>query len=176
MYGQPAPVYGQPVPAGNSAVKVILIVVGVLLALGLLAVALITFSVWRVSRAVHHTANGVSISTPNGTVTMGGNSSISEADLGVPVYPGATRAAGGMQIRSGKNQVVTAIYSTTDPSEKVVDFYKNKLPADSSVTVNGNRAVITAGDKDKESWLITANPDSSDSGKTQITIMHVKKS
>jgi hypothetical protein len=174
-YAHPAPAYGQPTASGNSAVKIILIVVGALLGLGLLAIALFTFAFWRGSRTIRHSDDGVSLSTPGGTVTIGPNSAVTAADLGVPIYPGALHGEGGMRIRSAKGEVISAVYSTPDPPGKVVDFYKSSLPGDASVRLSGQRALMTAGDKEKETWMISVNTDPADSSKTKITITHVKK-
>jgi hypothetical protein len=176
-YAQPAPAYGQPAPSGTSPLKVILIVVGVLIGLALLSILLFAFGVWRVSRTIHANGggHGLILSTPGGTVTTGGASSVSDADLGIPIYPGAARGEGGLRVQSADGDVFTATYSTPDPPGKVIDFYKSNLPADASVMESGRGALITSGNKEKESWMITVNGDSSEGGKTRITIMHAKK-
>jgi hypothetical protein len=160
---------------GTSTLKVVLVIVGVLIGLGILAIALFSFTFWRIAHTVHRSADGFTVSTPNGTVSMQSSSSAAPADLGVPVYPGAVRGEGGMQIRSPKSEIISAIYSTPDPTDKVVEFYKNSLPGDATTRITGSKAVLTAGDKDKETWMIGVDTDPSDTSKTKITIMHVKK-
>ena len=182
MNPAPGPLYAQPAPAGApvhdsgaSALKIVLVVIGALAGLGMLAIALFAFTVWRVSHTIHRSADGVTVSTSNGSVSMRSGSAATAADLGVPIYPGAVRGEGGVQIRSSNSEVVSAVYLTPDASSKVVDFYKNSLPGDAEVRLTGLHALMTAGDKNKETWMISVDTDSSDSSKTKITIMHVKK-
>jgi hypothetical protein len=179
MAGQP-PVYGQPVAqppaAGSSAVKIILIVVGVVVGLGLLSSMIFMFGMWRLSRAVHVNSrgDGVTLSTKDGSITTGSASTISEADLGVPIYPGATRREGGVQINSTTGSMVTVVFSTTDPASKVIDFYRDKVGANASVVQSPTGGVISSGDNSTQGVMITVGKDSS-SGETSITIMRAGK-
>ena len=176
-YGQPT-VAAAPAPgSGSSAVKIILIVVGVVVGLGMLSAIVFMFGVWRVSRAVrmNRAGDSVTLSTPSGTITAGNTAAVSEADLGVPIYPGAARREGGMQVNSANGSMVTAVYSTSDPVSKVVDFYKGKLGENTSVIESGTGAVISSGTQNKEGLVITVTPDPSASdGQTKITIMRTQ--
>ncbi|HEV2275031.1 MAG TPA: zinc ribbon domain-containing protein [Acidobacteriaceae bacterium] len=177
--GQAAPVFAQPASQeAGSAVKIVLIVVGVFVGLAMLSAILFAFGVWRVSRSMHmkHAGGGVILSTPGGSITTGPGSTVSDADLGVPVYPGASRRDGGMEIHSANGSMTTSVYTTTDPPGKVLDFYKNKLGANASVIETGHGGILTAGERNQESWMITVDADASDGGKTKIAIMHGKKS
>jgi len=177
-YGQPGVPYAPPPGSGSSALKVILIVVGVLVGLGILSSIIFMFGVWRVSRAMHvnRAGDSVTVSTPTGTITAGNTAVVSEADLGVPIYPGAARSEGGMQVNSANSSMVTVVYSTSDPVSKVVDFYKGKLGENTSVIQTGDGAVITSGkENNKESLVITVSPDTSSSdGQTKIGIMRTR--
>jgi len=176
-YGQPVTAAAPPPGSGSSAVKIILIVVGAIVGLGMLTAIIFMFGVWRVSRAMHVNSAGdsVTVSTPNGTITAGNTAAVSEADLGVAIYPGAARSEGGMQVNSGNGSIVTVIYSTSDPVSKVVDFYKGKLGENTSVIETGSGAVITSGKENKEGLVITVSSDpSANGGQTQITIMRTK--
>lgn len=179
MPGQ-QPVYGQPVAqppaAGSSAVKIILIVVGVVVGLGLLSSMIFMLGMWRLSRAVHINSrgDGVTLSTKDGSITTGSATTVSESDLGVPIYPGATRREGGVQINSGTGSMVTAIFSTTDSADKVIDFYRDKVGANASVVQSPTGAVISSGDNDKQGIMITVGRDSN-SSETSITIMRAGK-
>ena len=67
-YSQPLP----PSPAtGNSAVKIVLIVVGIFVGLGILGAAIFAFGVWRVSRTLHveQHGDGVTVQTADGKIT-----------------------------------------------------------------------------------------------------------
>jgi len=174
-YTQPVGAPVQPAP-GGSAVKIILIVVAVVVGLGLLSSAIFVFSMWRLSRAVHVNSrgDGVTLSTKDGTITAGSGVTVNEADLGVPVYPGAARREGGVQINSGNGSMVTAVFSTTDPVEKVVDFYRDKVGANASVIQSPDGAVISSGDNNKQGVMITIGKNESD-GSTSITMIRAGK-
>jgi len=174
-YAQPVGGPVQPAP-GSSAVKIILIVVGVVVGLGLLSSLIFMFSMWRLSRAVHLNSrgDGVTLSTKDGTITTGSAATVSEADLGVPIYPGAARREGGVQINSGNGSMVTAVFSTTDPVEKVVDFYRDKVGANASVMQSPDGAVISSGDNNKQGVMITVGKNGGN-GSTSITIIRAKK-
>ena len=175
VYGQPVVVPVQPAPSGSSAVKIILIVAGVVIGLGLLSGMAFMFGVWRLSHAVHVGRSGdVVLSTPNGTISTGDASAVSETDLGVPIYPGATRREGGMQIRSAAGTMVTVVFSTPDPVSKVVAFYRTKLGDNISVIESGTGAVISAGEQNKQGVVITIGTDSGIDGGTKIAIMRTK--
>lgn len=183
-YGQPAayvqPAYGQPVavpvqhpPANTNVVKIILIVVGALLGISLLSVIIFMFAMSRIFH-VNRRGDGITINTPNGAITTGSNPSVSEADLGVPIYPGASRQdGGGMQINSANGSMVTVIYTTPDPVSSVVDFYKGKLGGNVSVIQTGTGAMISAGEQNKQGVIITVGTDTNEGG-TKIAIIRTK--
>jgi len=98
------------------------------------------------------------------------------ADLGVPLYPGATRGEGGMHMTLPTGTMVSAVYTTNDPVSTVVAFYKGKLGDNESDMDTDNGSVLSSG-KDgpngKNGMVITIAPGSGNtSGKTQITIVH----
>jgi hypothetical protein len=160
-----------PSPSSNRALKIVLIVVAVIVGLGLLSSMAFFFGMWRLSHAVRVGRGGdVVLSTPTGTISTGSAAAVTEADLGVPIYPGATRREGGMQVRSVNGSMMTVVFSTTDPVSKVVDFYRSKLGDNTSVIQAGNGAVISYGQQNKEGVVITISSDTSD-GATKIAIM-----
>lgn len=170
--------YGAPPPkSGSSALKIILIIVGIFVALGILGAGAIGYGVWRVAHSVHKSANGdITISTPKGTITANETQHFTESDLGVPIYPGATQGSGGMRMKIAGRSMVTANYLTGDAKEKVLAFYKDKAGANAQTMTTDTGGVITTGN-DSESITITVlqSPDEND-GKTQITIVHASKS
>ncbi len=195
--GTPPP-YAPVQQRSGGAVKVILIIVGAFIGLGILCVALVMFGLWRVSRHVHVGNNGdvsistpqgtlsasggdsgtVKISTPQGTLTAGGAGKVSASDLGIDIYPGATRHEGGMQISTAKGSTVSAVFSTDDPMDKVVSFYKDKMGQGISVFENEQGAILTMNsDDNKSSVVVTISADTSATdGHTKIAIMHTKGS
>jgi hypothetical protein len=171
-YAQPAAVSP---PSGNSGVKIVLIIAGVLVGIVVLVALVIGFGVWRISRTVHTTANGVTFSTPGGGTVVAGNVAVSDADLGIASYPDAVHEKGGMQIKTPNASVVSAIYSTPDPVSKVMDYYKGKLGGNISVMQTGSGTVLTAGEHGQETTMVTIVPDASDSSKTKIIVTHTIK-
>ena len=159
---------------GNSALKIILIVVGVFVGLGMLSVMAVMFGLWHLSRSVHVGNNGnVTLSTPEGTLTAGSNVAVSEEQLGVAIYPGAMHQEGGLSVNTARGSTVSAVFSTSDPADKVVAFYKDKLGSGASVFQSDKSAILSTTSADsKETLMVTVGPDNS--GQTKISIVHSK--
>lgn len=174
----PVAVTAPPVGGGNSALKIILIIVAVFVGLGILSVVGIMFGIWRVSKAVHVSnsgGGGVSVSTPGGTFSAG-NVKVSASDLGVDLYPGATQQQGAVRVSTPNGTAITAVYETSDPMDKVVEFYKGKLGSGASVFQSDKSAVLSLASEDKkDNVMVTISTEDSD-GKTKIGIMHSKSS
>ena len=88
----PAAISSPPVPAqGGGTLKIVLIVVGVLVGLGILGTATAGFFAWRIARGTHvMTRDGkVRVESPMGTVVTSNDSDDAIKNLGVDVYPGA---------------------------------------------------------------------------------------
>src|ERR1700743_59170 len=168
------PYQGFPPPpprSSNSALKIVLIVVGVFVALGILAACVIGFVGYRVAKSAHHNSDGsVSFSTPNGTVTTGKSLNITAEDLGTDPYPGAASSIGSMNMKTATGSMVTAVYTTSDPIAKVVAFYKEKLGDQASVVQTGHGTTLTSGERDKNQVTIAI---SSQGDLTKIAIIHV---
>ena len=175
-YAAAAPV-AAPAQSGGSALKVILIIVAVFVGLGILSAAAFFGFIWHLSKAVHvsNAGNGaVTVSTPGGTYSAG-NVSVSASDLGVDVYPGATQQQGAVRVSTPKGSAVTATYATSDPLDKVVDFYKDKLGSGASVFSSDKSAVLSLTSDDKKtSVMVTITADAG--GQTKIGILHSKSS
>ena len=91
-----APTHSAPAKS-SSGLKILFIVLAIFVGLGVLAIGAVTFGIWQFTRHVDVDTDGgkVSISTPGGEVTVGeAAADVSEADLGVPIYPGATGSEG----------------------------------------------------------------------------------
>jgi hypothetical protein len=171
----PPPYQGYPPqrPAGssNTVLKVVLIVVGVFVALGILVACVIGFVGYRVAKSAHHNSDGsVSFSTPNGTVTTGKSLNLTAEDLGTDPYPGAASSVGSMNMKTPNGSVVTAVYTTTDPVDKVVSFYKDKLGDQAAIVQTNHGTTITSGEREKDHVTIAI---SSKGDLTKIAIVHV---
>jgi hypothetical protein len=168
------PNYPPPPPtstSGNTVLKIVLIVVGVFVLLGIIVAGIIGVGVYKVSKAVHKDNNGnVSISTPNGTITTGKSVSVSAADLGTDPYPGAVSSDGSMNMKTPTGSMVTAVYISSDSSDKIVAFYKEKFGDQASLVQSSNGTVFSTGNDEKNKVMVTITPEGSSS---KIVIMHI---
>ena len=104
----PQPVGAPPPKSGPSVLKVVLIVVAVFVGLGLIGAGVVGYGIYRVARAVHTSPDGqVSINTPGGGFSANTTQSVSESDLGVAIYPGATQGKGSLHMNIGGKSMVT---------------------------------------------------------------------
>jgi hypothetical protein len=162
-----------PTPAqSSSGLKIILIVVGVLVALFVVGTATTAFIGWRIARSTHVRENNgnVKVETPFGTVESTTDSDEAARNLGVDVYPGATakkNSAANMTI--GGMHTVAAEFETSDSPDKVAEFYKSKFPNANFVNAEGDHYSIVSTDKKN---MITINIEPQD-GKTHIHIATV---
>jgi hypothetical protein len=158
--------------------KIVLIVIAVVVGLGVLGAGAVGFMAWRVSKSmtVNNNGNGVSFSVPGGSTISAGDSTATDAELGVPAYPGATREKGGLNMSSASASMIMAHFSTSDSPSQVVDFYKSKMGAGAVAVSTGNGTVLNSGGPDTDRIMVTVGPGSgADAGKTTIVIMHSKK-
>jgi hypothetical protein len=167
----------QPQSSG-SALKIILIIIAVVVGIGILGACTMGFMAWRVAKSIHvnNNGNGATVSVPGVGTISAGDSTATAAELGVPVYPGATQKKGGVNMDTPQATMVSAQFSTNDPMSAVVDFYKGKL-GDSAVAVStGDGTVLNSGGSDADRIMITIGPSSGDdTGKTTFLIMHTRK-
>jgi hypothetical protein len=165
-----------PPPAGssNTVLKVVLIVIGVIVLLCVIAAGVIGFIGYKVTKSFHKDSNGnVSISTPQGTITTGTSAAVSAADLGVDPYPGAVHTNdGSMNMKTPTGSMVTSVFTSSDPVDKIVDFYKSKLGDQASIVQTGNGTMLSSGEKDTNSVMVTITPEGNQS---KIVIIHVTK-
>jgi hypothetical protein len=132
---------------------------------------------WRVAKSitVNKNGNGVSMTVPGGGTFTAGDSVASDADLGVPAYPGALREKGGMNMDTGAASMVMAHFSTNDSIGQVTDFYKSKMGQTTVAVTSGDGTVLNSG-SDSDKVMVTIAPgDGDDAGKTTIVVVHTKK-
>lgn len=182
---QPVVPISAPVPvpqsSGSSAVKIILIVVAVCVGLGIIGAGVFAFTVWRVAHSIHVSSSGpdgkVTVDTGNGSVTASDGQTFTASDLGVELYPGAQSGHGSLKMDLPTGSMITGVFVTGDPKDKVVAFYKDKLGSQASTFDSGSSAVLSVNKGDHESVMVTVNADSGqDDGKTRISIVHTRSS
>lgn len=159
-------------PAQSSGLKIVLIVVGVIIGLGILGTAVSAFMAWRFARNVRvESKNGnVEVRTPLGTVVSTDNPEEAARNLGVDVYPGASAVKGSAaSVSMGGTHNVTAEFVTDDPPAKVAGFYNKKFPrATVSQSEGDHYAIVSMSDR----GMITIGIEPED-GKTHIKIATV---
>ncbi|HYL10101.1 MAG TPA: zinc-ribbon domain-containing protein [Candidatus Acidoferrales bacterium] len=159
------------VPPKSGALKIILIVLGVFVGLGILAGAAVTFGIWRLSRGVRVDRSGqVSISTPGGKISVGPGAEVSEADLGVPLYPGAKREEGSMQLSSAEGSMATYVFKTGDSPAQVIAFYRGKLSPKTTFFETPDGGLITSESGANVGFMITIGREAN-TGQTSIAIV-----
>ena len=150
----------------TSTLKIVLIVVAVVFGLGILAVGTIGYLGWR---AMHSNGNGM---------TIGQAANVSEADLGVSVYPGAVRVeSGSTRMKILGIETEAASYTTGDPVSSVLSYYQGKLGPHATTTEHEGMTMINLSGIDgnaKESVMVVLKPSVQAAGSTQITITHTK--
>lgn len=163
-----------PAKKGSSAVKIILIVLGVFFFLGALVVGGIIYGAYRIADSVKVEQDGSQsrVETPFGTVEANKDPKEIAEELDVEVYPGATPVReGSSSMTFGGVKATTAIFETSDPSKKVYDFYKEEIRNPTMTSSEGDRHTIMAGDK--ENFLTIMIEGHGD--KTRITITKTGK-
>lgn len=165
-----------PVPAsGGGALKVILIVVGVIVIVGTLCVASLGFFAWRVAHRAHIRQEGdnVRVETPFGTVESTKDPQEAARTLGVDLYPGAqVLKDGSTSMTFGSVHTASLNSESTDSLDKVSNFYKSRFPNAMVMTSQADQCTIVSNDKKN---MITINIKA-EGDKTRIIITNVTHS
>jgi hypothetical protein len=92
----------------------------------------------RVQTTHRHGGDDVSIETPGGRINIRAHEDLDPASVGIPIYPGAMRrkdsgvatfewASADGSVEKGVSFAGAGLY-TTDPSSKVLEYYRTQLP------------------------------------------------
>jgi hypothetical protein len=161
---------------GSSALKIILIILGIFFFLVLLVVAVLMYGCYKVRQAIHvnKDTGAITSSIPGLAMNSDSGMKFTSSDLGTDIYPGAEASkSGNLRMNLGGTAMVTATYLTSDPKDKVVDFYKSKLGPNPTSMDFGGSAILTEKKSDQEQVTVTVSLEGSDSdGKTKIHIQH----
>ena len=148
-------------PGGSNALKVVLIVVGSLILVGVLCVVALTVVGLRIAKHSRVSQNGdnVKVETPFGSVETSKDPDQAAKDLGVDIYPGAqVQKDGASSATFGGMRTVTASFESSDSAEKVCAFYRAKFPGASVSTSERDRCTIVTNAPPN---MITINVESS---------------
>jgi hypothetical protein len=162
-YAPPAAPYPQamypPPKKGTSALKIVLIIVGIFVGLGIIGVGIVSYEVYKLAKSSN-------ITTSSQPVTA--------ADLGVPLYPGAVPGKSVHMTIMGKD-MITANFITADSKDQVIAFYKSNLPGAVEVTsFNGESLRLDKGAGESVTVSVSDQPGSM-VGRTQIVVVNIGK-
>jgi hypothetical protein len=170
------PVAAAPPKQGSSALKIVLIILGIFVGLGILVAGVVGYGIYKVAHAVKTAANGqVTIGTPGSGFSANTAQSVSESDLGIAIYPGATQGKGSLHMTIAGKSMVSANYLTSDSKDQVIAFYKDKAGPSAQVMTTDSGGVITVT-SGNDSTSITVTQNDTNEGKTRITIIHTSSS
>jgi zinc-ribbon domain len=168
----PAPIATTPAPQNSNALKIILIAVAVIVGLGILGIAAVSFIGYRIAShtRVHNRDGNVRVETPFGTVQSTTDPELAARDLGIDSYPGATVVKGTTsKMNMGNMHTAAADFETSDSPSTVADFYKSKVPGANVISSESDHYTIISTDKKN---MLTINIEPKD-GKTRIHIAKV---
>jgi zinc-ribbon domain len=157
---------------GGNALKVIVIVVGVLILVGILGVASVGFFAWHIARRTHVRQNGdnVRVETPFGSVESTNDPRQAARNLGVDLYPGARVVKNGSAAANVAGiRTVSVTMESDDSADKVAEFYRSKFP---NAMVNSSESGQSTIVANRNNSLITINIES-EGNKTKILITNV---
>ena len=135
---QPTPPIQPPPQGGSNALKIVLVIIGVILVIGVLGIGTLTFVGLRIAKHTRVKQEGehVKVETPFGTVESTKDPEQAAKDLGIEIYPGAeVRQNGAASATLGNIHSVNAEFESDDPVDKVCSFYKSRFP---NATVNSS--------------------------------------
>jgi zinc-ribbon domain len=168
-----------PVPpskGGSSALKVILVVVGVIVLIGVLGMVTCGIVIHRAMKSARVSQKGdnVKVETPFGNMETSTDPEQTAKDLGVEIYPGADlRKEGTASVTFGSLHTVTANFESNDSVDKICDFYKQKFPSAQVASSDQTHCSIVSGDKGTST---TISVQSSGDGSRFTIVSMTKKS
>jgi hypothetical protein len=104
-----------------------------------------------------------------------GTAKVSEADVGLPFYPGTQPKEGGMtKVTTPEGSMVTVILHSDDAPDKVAGFYRDKLKAQAEgkqftdMNAGGSQMLMMVDDKTKQTTQVTVTKGDSKGSDIQI--------
>jgi hypothetical protein len=124
-------------------------------------------------------SSAYTVTTKGGTATLGGG--IDPSKLGAPIYPGAQPnpdSQGSLSAETSEGSTVLASFKTTDPFDKVYDYYKSQMPAGSEgmkLSMGGASSATWQVGKDGSADQVVVQVTSDKGGEVTILITHIIK-
>jgi len=164
------PVPAAPAKGGSSALKIILIIVGIIVLIAILGMVTCGVVLHRVANKVraHQDGDNVKVETPFGKIESTKDASKVAEDLGIDIYPGAEiQKEGASSATFGSIHTTSANFTSSDALDKVCAFYKEKFPNAMASSSDSSHCTIVSNDNKN---MVTINVETTgDGSKFQIT-------
>jgi len=157
-------------PSNRSLPKPLLY--GAAIAVFLMVFVLILFFAFR-SLNVFSTPNGATGTTASSPQSPSSPSSgpASASELGIDIYPGASEVDEPDRSSSSDGSSVSATFTSADPMNRVIDFYKARMVGSASIYASGTGVVVSISRNAQDSVQVGISP-ATGGGKTRISITH----
>src|SRR5579863_362601 len=164
-----------PPPQNNNALKIVLIVIGVIIVIGALGIGVLTVVGLHIAKntRVRHEGDHVKVETPFGTVESSKDPDQVARNLGVDIYPGAeVQKDGAASASFGNLRTVNATFESSDSVDKVCSFYKSRFPSATVSSSEESRCTIVSNTTPPNVVTINIEPNG---GGSRIQISSVMK-
>jgi|ERR1700751_5306219 hypothetical protein len=165
-----------PSTGSSSALKIVLVIVGVIVLIGVLGVATIGIIGYRIAKSARVSQKGdnVKVETPFGNVETSSDPEQTAKELGVEIYPGAeVQKTGTASVTFGSLHTVTANFESSDSVDKICDFYRSKFPNATVQSSDQTHCTLVSGEKGNST---TITVQSSGDGSKFTIVALTKKS
>jgi hypothetical protein len=178
----PAPAAAAPAAkAGSPVLKIVLIVLGVIVLFSLLGIGACVFGIYKARQKVHQLAESARVTHTFGTPEVHAEKTPESSETpttaaAIPddlAYPGATATESGGNISFGGIGVSGQEYETSDPVDKVVAFYKEKLGSKAMLQESEGKTTIVLSGSNGMVTVIIEPEEGAD--KTKISVSRIKK-
>jgi hypothetical protein len=164
-----------PPTQNNNALKIVLVVIGVIIVIGALGIGVLTVVGLHIAKntRVRHEGDQVKVETPFGTVESSKDPDQVARNLGVDIYPGAeVQKDGAASASFGNLRTVNATFQSSDSDDKVCSFYKSRFPSAAVSTSEENHCTIVSNTTPPN--VVTINIEANGGG-SRIQISSVTK-
>src|SRR5215467_4656572 len=141
------PTQTAPSQGSSNALKVVLIVVGAVIVIGVLGLGALTFIGVHIAKRsrMHQDGDRVKVETPFGTVESTKDPEQAAKNLGIDIYPGAqVQKEGASSALLGNIRTVSVNFESSDSVDKVCSFYKARFPDANGSTSEENHCTIVS--------------------------------
>jgi len=159
-------------PQQSNGLRTALIIVAAVFVLGAITIAALTAIGLHIARRTHveNRDGNVRVESPFGSVESSTDPAAVTRSLGADVYPGAqVLKNNSANVNIAGVHTVAADFETSDPIDKVADFYRSKFPHANVTTSDRGHLTIVSNEKGN---LVTINLEG-DEDKTVIHIANV---